>query len=207
MHVLHEGVLEYEVKMVLQKACPNKRLFGIFNVHMNTFFQGIKGNSLQKPAALTWAGITSDDKKLHQSASKMLSVARAMPFVLPSVLERGDDLLVFMQELLEISNILLAPVLQLATTQALRELVSIHLKNFRNTFPECTIIPKQHCLIHIATDMEQYGPVVHISTNRFESNHRAHKRKIVIKQNFKNVPKSVAEACMMEDSVMNEKKN
>lgn len=55
----------------------------------------------------------------------------------------------FLIELCELTLILLSPLISYESVQMLKVMISSHLKQFKELFPEKNIIPKQHYLIHL----------------------------------------------------------
>lgn len=73
-------------------------------------------------------------------------------------------------ELIEIVQILFAPVIGLQTINKLKRLIEQHLKHMKNLFPD-NITPKQHYLIHVPSQIKLLGPMVPHMCMRFESKH------------------------------------
>ena len=73
----------------------------------------------------------------------------------------------------------------------LKQLVKEQLTSFKNEYPNARILPKQHYLVHLPTQM-MFGPLIQSWCMRFEAMHSYFKdmaRKI---KNFKNLPLSLA---------------
>ena len=83
------------------------------------------------------------EKKLCQSASKMLKLARMLPFVLREFVDCFCDTYQCFLALLKIINIISEPHLHL--------LISSYFQLFKLAFASINIISKQHYLTHVPT--------------------------------------------------------
>ena len=95
-------------------------------------------------------------------------------------------------------KIIFSPVISLSTINLLKFLISEHLKNFKEHFPDVSILPKQHYMIHFPSMIKQLGPLIRHSCFAFESAHNYFKE-LAGKQNFKNLAKSLAERCQLKE--------
>ena len=84
------------------------------------------------------------------------------------------------------------------TIEHLKQLISQHLLKFKELFPEKNITPKQHYLLHIPGMIRLLGPMTRSACFTFESAHRYFKD-LAGKQNFKNLPLSLAKRHQFED--------
>lgn len=67
---------------------------------------------------------------------------------------------------------------------------------FKLCFPHCTIIPKQHYLIHLPTCMKNHGPCSEFSCMRFEGKNKVPKSISKFKNNYINIAKTISEEFM-----------
>ena len=100
----------------------------------------------------------------------------------------------FLIDLIKILQIIYAPVISKSTIYHLRRYIEEHLKEFRRIFPDESILPKQHYLIHIPRMIVGLGGHLfdlHITALRLLINtlNGLHKRQ---KTNFKSVCLSIA---------------
>ena len=85
----------------------------------------------------------------------MLIFLKILPYILNSI---KDHIHVkFIIELIEITQILFAPLLFRETLQKLRAMIEKHLKTFRELFPDNNITPKQHYILHFPSQIEALG--------------------------------------------------
>ena len=86
MHDLYEGVVQYEMKLLLTYLV-DKNLLTIqeFNKHLINFDYGYS-EVADKPTPITRANFKSGDKKLRQGASQCMLLARILPLLLVTAL-------------------------------------------------------------------------------------------------------------------------
>lgn len=70
-------------------------------------------------------------------------------------------------------------------------LVVAHNKNFCELYPEQSVIPKMHYMLHLPKQMLMFGPLRHHSCMRLEAKHMVFKRRKW--RSFKNILKSISE--------------
>ena len=188
MHVILEGVAPYEIKCVL------KQLVLSGHMELDSFNSVITGfpysplDSRDKPCPISVNTLTSNDNKLKQSAGQMLVLLKILPFILDSVGE--NDYTKMLLELLEIVKIVFSPIIALSTLSKLKLLIERHLKEFKKLFPEANILPKQHYLLHLPSQIKALGPAVRHMCMRFESKHCFFKQ-WALKSSFKNICQSL----------------
>lgn len=78
----------------------------------------------------------------------------------------------------QIMDIVMCRKLQRSYAYLLRTLVTEHLKLFKELFPHERVKPKGHNFIHYGTVLEQSGPLINLSSIRFESKHKDKKKKL-----------------------------
>ena len=128
----------------------------------------------------------------------MLIFLKILPYILNSIKDHTH--VKFIIELIEITQILFAPLLFRETLQKLRAMIEKHLKTFRELFPENNITPKQHYMLHFPSQIEALGPLIRHMCMRFESKHQFFK-KWSSKLNYKNVCKSLVDHSQVVESV------
>ena len=123
---------------------------------------------------------------------------RLLPFILCSLVNVSDGYYKLLEEQIAIVQIVFSPVVSVDTLNVLRVLIAEHLSRFKHQFPNANIIPKQHYMIHIPTMIKQLGPLIRHSCFGFESAHNYFKE-VARRQNFKNLTKSLAERCQLNE--------
>lgn len=118
----------------------------------------------------------------------MLVLLRILPFVLESLEVNAYIQLII--ELIEIVQIVFAPVLSIVTVSRLKLLIENNLKHWKEFFPDHNVTPKQHYMIHLPSQIKSLGPMVRHMYMRFESKHCFFKQ-WASKLNLKNICKSL----------------
>ena len=169
MHVILEGVAPYEIKCVL------KHLVLSGHMDLDTFNSAIicfpysPVDARDKPCPISVSTLSSNDNKLKQSAGQMLVLLKILPFLFDKIGE--NDYTQMIRKMLEIVKILFSPIIALSTLSRLKLLIEQHFKHFKQLFPDTNIIPKQHYLLHLPSQIKALGPTVRHMCMRFESKH------------------------------------
>lgn len=142
MHDLYEGVVQYEIKLLLNYFV-DKNLLTIqeFNKRLINFDYGYS-EVADKPTPITRANFKSGDKKLQQGASQCMLLSRILPLLLVDYFDDDDPYWECYLFLLKISNICLSPMFTMKVT------IEEHHTRFHEVYPEETIIPKMHYMCH-----------------------------------------------------------
>lgn len=200
MHVMLEGVVPQEMK------CALKYLILSGDIDLDCINSGIKGFTYSpsdvkdKPCPISVSTMASNDNKLKQSSGQMLILLKIFPYILNSI---KDNIYVqFIIELIEITQIIFAPLLFKETIQKLRAMIEQHLKKFKELFPDNNVTPKQHYMLHFPSQIEALGPLTRHMCMRFESKHRFFK-KWSSKLNYKNVCRSLVDHNQVVESTHN----
>ncbi|XP_046853447.1 uncharacterized protein LOC124446617 isoform X5 [Xenia sp. Carnegie-2017] len=94
--------------------------------------------------------------------------------------------------LLQIVRISFTPIVSREQVSYLQILIQKLLQNFKELFPECSIIPKMHYMVHMPRAILQFGPLVRSWCMRYEAKHHYFKRLAIVIGNFINLPYSLA---------------
>ncbi|KAK3922556.1 Alpha-L-arabinofuranosidase C, partial [Frankliniella fusca] len=191
LHVLHEGVLEAHCRVLLKYAV-GKALLTLEEINADVRLMSCQLFSKDRPAAMLPGHL---DSGLRQSAAQMLSLALCLPFTLVKKSETNAALkerLLNFARLLQISMGLLAYELTSQHLVQLRRMIQIHHETFTVHYPEFDITPKFHYLIHIPSQIENFGPSRVTWCFRFEAMHSYIKNIIRITKNFINPPLSIS---------------
>ena len=115
-----------------------------------------------------------------------------LPFILDDKLDSDNPYWKVFLSLLEIMGICFAHRVSVSSVINLKRLIKEHLTSFKMAY-DARILPKQHYLVHLPTQILMFGPLIRSWCMRFEGKHSYFKdmaRKI---KNFKNLPLSLAE--------------
>ena len=188
MHDLFEGVVNYELKYFMS-YCLDQKYFSIaeFNQRVSNFDFGDR----DKPATIDRTRITDPEKKIRQSAGQMISLILYLPVIvgdkIPQENENWHSILV----LVKICQIALSWCYSADTATYFRVLVEEKLSLLRRLYSSITLKPKMHYLVHYASQMERFGPLINTWTMRHEAKLSFIKRSSR-RGNFKNICKTVA---------------
>ncbi len=182
MHDIFEGVVPYEVKLLL-KHCIQSKYFSlnVFNSRLQRY-----DFHKNKPTVIDECVINKSDRKIRQSASQMITLAVELPFLIGDKVPENDERWKAFLLLLRICQIIISPSISPDTVEYLRQLIEEKLICFSQLYPNETIIPKQHYMIHYPSQILRSGPLIHSWTMRHEAKLSFIKR-ASRRGNFKNV--------------------
>jgi hypothetical protein len=191
MHDILEGSLQYELKLVLRKLISDKCLrLEELNNRLRSFAFGVDSKS--KPQPISSEVLNSKSKKLGMNASQAWCFGRYFCLLVADLVDDSYTYLHLIHSLLDIMDVIFAPVVTVSMTYRLEELISQHHQLFRSLFPAERLIPKQHFLIHYPSKIRNLGPPVQYWCMRFESKHASAKDFCRLIHNFKNICMSIA---------------
>lgn len=203
MHVFLEGILGYEIKFLFKYLFDTRLLtLNDLNQNIDCFSYGYSETN-DKPAPIKEIDLElKSSSNLGQSASQMWLFAQILPFILADKVHGDDPHWKHFLSVLEIMGICFAHKVTLNSVINLKRLVQDHLTSFKNVYPNARILPKQHYLVHLPTQMMMFGPLIRTWCMRFEAKHSYFKdmaRKI---KNFKNLPLSLAKRHQSMESAL-----
>ncbi|XP_011859325.1 PREDICTED: uncharacterized protein LOC105556825 [Vollenhovia emeryi] len=182
MHVLCEGVLEAETRLLINFYIQEKKItLQALNNRITSFNYG----HLQKdkPSLIKTCHLKTN---LKQTAAQMLCLAHVLPFLINDNLfheNRSEDnvindrLLVHIR-LLQITNICFAYEVTKNDATYLAKLIQVFLTQFDILYPN-SMVPKFHFLIHIPRQLILFGPARQQFCMRFEAAHAWFKTRII----------------------------
>ncbi len=194
MHVFLEGVFSYELKYLLKYYMDVKKLFTLqdLNKEIQTFPFGYS-HTKDKPCVIKAADLERESSSnLGQGAAKMWLLAQIMPLILSKFVDTSTEHWECLSSLLEIMGIVFSTRISVEAVVYLKSAINNHLRLFKNVFPDAPIIPKQHFLVHIPSQILKFGPLIRSWCMRFEGKHAYFKDLAKKVKNFKNIPHSLA---------------
>ena len=199
MHTLLEGTVQYELRHLLQHYIDAGQ-FTLTQLNAAIANQEYSYSEVSdKPGPLKESVFSGNEcYKLKYNAAQARLFLRLLPFILCSLVDVSDGYYKLLEEQIAIVQIVFSPVVSVDTLNVLRVLIAEHLSRFKHKFPNANIIPKQHYMIHIPTMIKQLGPLIRHSCFGFESAHNYFKE-VARRQNFKNLTKSLAERCQLNE--------
>lgn len=132
-------------------------------------------------------------RNLGQNASQIRCILLNMPFVLFSYkhnenLVKAWECIISMQQIV---RIVYSPIIDSRSFNLLEELTPKHLQHVKECF-QVELTPKQHNMTHMHSSIAMVGPLVHMSTLKFEMKHKEFSSDVRKMQNYKNVSQSLA---------------
>ena len=189
MHDLYEGsgVVPYELKLLL-RHCIGKNYFSVEELNRRIQCYRFDSNELR---LLDPSVIRSNDAKIRQSASQMMSLSQQLPLIIADKIPEDDSHWKSFLLLLRICQISNSPVCSKDTIVYLRVLIEEKLRTFKELYPHEKLLPKHHYMIHYPDQMERLGPLIQCWTMRQEAK-LSFVKKISRLSNYKNICKTVA---------------
>ena len=193
MHDILEGVAPYELKLILSSFVFDKKYFSLelLNARIASFDYGCNDRR-NKPTALTAAELRDQQKyNLNQKAAQTLCLMRMLPFLIGDKVP-GDDKMWHLYLLLRyIVDLVFADACTVGDSIYLKCKIEDHHSLFRSVFPDRSLLPKHHMLVHYPFVMRQVGPLSKCSSMRFEAKHNESKRLCGIVCCFKDICRTV----------------
>jgi len=171
IHVFLEGVLAYEIKYLL-RYCIDEGYFSLatLNKDIEKFPLGyahkkdrpivIKDTDLQRESATN----------LGQTASKMWLLASILPMILAKYVDKNSTPWQCLSSLLEIMGIAFSEKISTESVMYLKTAIKEHLSLFKNEYG-ARLIPKQHYLVHLPSQVLKFGPLIRTWCMRHEGKH------------------------------------
>ena len=88
-------------------------------------------------------------------ASKMWCLGRLLPLMIGDLVSEDDETWELFLLLLTIMDYVFAPKASGDSVAYVRMLINDHHAKFRELYPECSVIPKMHYMVHIPSWMER----------------------------------------------------
>jgi hypothetical protein len=169
MHDLAEGVIGKVTKQVLKRFRENTRGLLVKDIQKLTHFNY---GSYDKQDKLTKI---SEDTLIGTATAKW-NFCRLLPLMIFVTfgIALSDDLVNLIDKLNAIVAIAFAPEIHQYVINDLDNMVSEFIELYCNIFPDKTVIPKMHHLIHYSSYILKLGPLKHLSALRGEAKSQRH---------------------------------
>ncbi|XP_028409272.1 uncharacterized protein LOC114531867 [Dendronephthya gigantea] len=193
MHDVLEGVLQYEVKELLNELINVKKLLTLkeLNRRLAEFDYGYY-NDANKPSPINEKRLSSPDHSLKQHAAQMWCLARFLPMLLGTLVPDDDEHWILFGKLLTITYTVFSTCISINQAAYLQVLIDEHHRGFARLYPGRAIIPKMHYMIHIPRTIIRLGLLVRSWCMRYEAKHSYFKQLALIIRNFTNMPLTLA---------------
>ena len=190
MHDLLEGVVDIVLTFVLEYFI-NNNFFTLewFNKRI-LFFNYNSCHKKNKPSAVKKEKFNKI--KLRQKAAQMWTLAKIMPFLIGSKIPVDNEYYDLLLILLEILDIVFAPLISINQTFYLQTLIYEHHKLYLSLDNKVHITPKLHFLTHYPRMIRYLGPPVRYWAMRYESSHQLAKQCVKSSNNHRNIALTVS---------------
>lgn len=186
MHDVLEGVVPYELKLVLQKLIDLK-CFTLEQINQRILshdYGTLESKNRPCPIRLDNVG-----NRIGQKAAQAWCLIRFLPIILGDLIQTEDQLKFWelILKLLECMSYIFCRNFSEATIISLKTSVIKHHYLFKQLFPEKKLIPKHHFMCHYPYIIRQSGPLISLWTMRFEGKHNYFVQLANQTRNFKNI--------------------
>ncbi|XP_071820322.1 uncharacterized protein [Apostichopus japonicus] len=188
-HDLFEGI----VPCVLEKVilhCVQENFFSLeqLNTEIDIFpYEGT--DKVNKPTKMK----TNVHRfKVKQNAIQTWCLLRLLPLMVGKHVPVGDNIWKLLQLIADVVELVVAPHTNVVLSEFLADLIESFLIYYFVLFPNDSMTPKFHYMIHYPHQMLQFGPLVHCWTLRFEGKHLYFKELSHRTKNRRNICKTLA---------------
>ncbi len=187
MHDLFEGIVPRERKCILVEFCIRSNFFSVktFNQRLVNFDYG-QLELGDKPAEIDEVSLKKPETNIRQSASQMLLLLMIIPFLVVDLIPQENHNWTCFLLLIKICQICLSWQIDLNIIDYLEILIEEHHTLFTRIYPQLSVIPKMHYMVHYPRQICLFGPLVHTWTMRHEGKLSVVK-KASCHGNFKNI--------------------
>lgn len=187
-HDVWEGFGSFDVRLMLTYLSKEYN-FTIESLNRKLATFGFIGDdSRDRPTK-----IGEKSAKLGGHAVQNWVLIRFLPLLIgEAITNKQDPVWRMLLLLIEITQIICSPKILSNILSYLHNLIQEYLHLRRTNFPSAKLRPKHHFFEHYPTLISMYGPLMRVSTLRFESKHTFFKTAVRSLRNFKNVTKSLA---------------
>nr|XP_023659190.1 uncharacterized protein LOC111839475 [Paramormyrops kingsleyae]XP_023659191.1 uncharacterized protein LOC111839475 [Paramormyrops kingsleyae] len=189
-HDLFEGIVSSDLALFIGYLVKNKHFSYL---HLNRCIDQFKyqgSDAHDKPA-----DVSPGSNKLTGHAAQNWCLLRLLPLLVGDRIKNPCDDAVWqlLLQLREIVELICAPAITTDQVAYLKILIEDYIYFRRQLFPDQSLKPKHHYLLHYPQLITEFGPLIRLWTLRFESKHSFFKRCARKLHNFKNICKTVAE--------------
>lgn len=192
MHDLFEGVAQYEMKLLLNH-CISEKYFTLseFNASLLNFEYGFS-ELADKPVPITTQHLRSKDgKHIRQGSAQMWLFLGITPFLIASKVPEADLYWECYLKLMKTVDIVVAPIVSKDVCAVLKNLIEEHHTMFTELYPDATVTPKWHYMIHYPEQILAMGRLIRAWAMRLEAKLHLLKNAGRV-SNFKNISQSIA---------------
>ncbi|KAJ8048620.1 hypothetical protein HOLleu_01002 [Holothuria leucospilota] len=169
MHDLLEGVVQYEIKLVLSYLISDREPALITLNQLNKEIASFDYGSTEKSNQPSQIKLNSQGNAIGQKAMQSWCLIRHLPLIIGHLLEEWDmpyfELLLQLLDCMDIFS----PKVTHGLIAKLGILIVDHYTKFHEVFPTYSLIPKHHFMVHYPTCLRKVGPLIHVWCMRYEA--------------------------------------
>ncbi len=189
MHDILEGVAPYEMALVLRSLIGQ----GYFTVEkLNKVIKRWPFgplDRLDRPVEIA----TDFGDKIQQNAGRTWCLLRMLPLMIGEWIPENNVYHQFLCDLVDIVEMAFSFSLSTPLISLLQTKIQDHLQEFLVLFPNKSLLPKHHFLLHYGHAYTYFGPLHVCWSMHFESKHAYFKKLVRVINNFKNLLSTLAE--------------
>lgn len=186
MHDILEGILPFELALVLDSLVKEKYFSLDYLNAAIASYDYCSADRNSKPSTFTSLST------IHLNAAEALCFIRNLPLMIASKIPREEPHWQLLLMLLNILDIVLAPVVTDGLCSYLRHLIDEHHTHLKEMYPDKKLLPKHHFLVHYPSCLARCGPPLMYWCMRFEAKHNFFKQVARVIHCFKNICRSLA---------------
>ena len=189
-HDLLQGVVQYDLKLIINYFIENK-FFSLRELNKEIRNFSFLGNdALSKPNKITYKKL--QQTKIGGQAAETWTLLRFLPILIGKfITDKKNAIWKLLISLRELVTICTKHSISKDQIAYLNECAKKYLCKRLELFPDVPLKPKHHYLCHYAQLFYYFGPLIKVSTFRFESKHQFAKQCFIKKQNYINPTKMV----------------
>ena len=195
MHTLFEGIIPHVMACVLHTLIFEEKIFTLekLNDCIQTFFLKLKVNKKHKPSIIK--NISGPPKMAlipSLKAAESWCLFIYLPLILSKLVDKRNKHWQLLLMLQEITDIVMAPKITDAMLTQFDLLYFEFLNLFQSLYPNQSIRPKMHFLVHFSTIVRKNGPMRNYWAMNYERLNGAIKKPAHTMNNFKDPIKTLA---------------
>ena len=161
MHIFLEGLLAYEIRLLLNHYTYDIKAFQLENLNNKIQQFGYGYSHIKdKPCLILERDLEKgSSSNLGQSASQMWHLVTVLSFILAEFVDTNSDMWRCFISAIEIMSLCLAHKVSFTTIVYMKDLIKKHLTLFKSLYTS-NIVPKQHYLIYHPSLILKFGPLV-----------------------------------------------
>ena len=189
-HDLFEGVVPTVLQAVLNELIFNGEYFTIDFLNRQVLtFEFPTSDKRHKPVPIHAEGRHT---KVRLTQSQTWTFLRFLPILVGDRVPEHNAIWQLMLSLINIVNLVCAPVISSGTLHYLQYCVELYLPEVARLLGKDTLTPKAHYLLHYVQQTRRHGPLKFAWTLRFESKHQELKKYSQETKNRRDICKHIA---------------